>query len=118
MVNAIWALDDFIEDNGATVIVPAGDSPRQIATMPAGAVLLYVGTLVHGGGENHSDAPRMGVVLGYTVAWLRQQETFTLTCPPSVARDAPARVRELLGYRLYPPFVGHVDGRDPARIFD
>ena len=118
VVNAIWALDDFTEDNGATVIVPSGDTPQRIATMPAGAVLLYIGTLLHGGGENRSNAPRLGVVLGYTAAWLRQQETFTLTCPPSVARSAPRRVQELLGYRLYPPFVGHVDGRDPARLFD
>ena len=119
VVNAIWALDDFTEDNGATVIVPASDdTARHTATMPAGAVLLYVGTLLHGGGENRSNAPRLGVVFGYTAAWLRQQETFTLTCPPAVARDAPARVRELLGYRLYPPFVGHVDGQDPAGLFD
>jgi ectoine hydroxylase-related dioxygenase (phytanoyl-CoA dioxygenase family) len=119
VVNAIWALDDFTEENGATVLVPLGDrEARHTATMPAGAVLLYVGTLLHGGGTNRTDTPRLGVVLGYTAAWLRQQETFTLTCPPSVAREAPPRVRELLGYRLYPPFVGHVDGRDPAGLFD
>ena len=127
VVNAIWAMDDFTEDNGATVIVPSShrsterpsdDGPRHIATMPAGAVLLYVGTLWHGGGANSSDAPRLGVVFGYTAAWLRQQESFTLTCPPSIARDVPARVRELLGYSLYPPFVGHVDGQEPSRLFE
>src|SRR5687768_14970215 len=60
VVNAIWALDDFRDDNGATVIVRSDNAFRRTATMPAGAVLLYVGTLLHGGGANNSDAPRLG----------------------------------------------------------
>ena len=110
VVNAIWALDDFTADNGATVVAGA---PIE---MPAGSVLVYVGSLEHGGGANTSQAPRLAFVAGYTAAWLRQQENFALTCPPDLAADLPSELAGLLGYRLYPPFVGHVDGRDPAEL--
>jgi ectoine hydroxylase-related dioxygenase (phytanoyl-CoA dioxygenase family) len=110
VANAIWALDDFTEENGATRFEDG------VATMPAGSVLLYAGTVPHGGGANVSDRPRLAVIVGYTAAWLRQQESFTLTCPPELARTVPAPLQALLGYGLYPPFVGHVDGRDPKDL--
>ncbi|MCU1485411.1 MAG: phytanoyl-CoA dioxygenase family protein [Actinomycetia bacterium] len=110
VANAIWALDDFTEANGATRF------EDDVAEMPAGSVLLYVGSSPHGGGANVSDAPRLGVIVGYTAAWLRQQENFTLTCPPDVARTMPERLQRLLGYELYPPFVGHADGHDPMDL--
>lgn len=110
LVNAIVALDDFTADNGATVI---GGAP---VVMPAGSVLLYRGDVEHGGGANTTDAPRLAVILGYLVPWLRQQENFTLTCPPSLARTLPPALQRLLGYALFPPFVGHVDGRDPGEL--
>jgi hypothetical protein len=28
----------------------------------------------------------------------------------------PERLQELLGYNIYPPFVGYVDGRHPRRV--
>ena len=110
VVNAIWALDDFTSANGATLIdgVPV--------LMAAGSVLVYVGSLEHGGGANTTDAPRLALVTGYTAAWLRQQENFTLTCPPELAATMSPDLAGLLGYRLYPPFVGHVDGRDPSEL--
>jgi ectoine hydroxylase-related dioxygenase (phytanoyl-CoA dioxygenase family) len=112
VVNAIWALDDFTEANGATRFEDG------CAEMPAGSVLLYVGSLLHGGGANSTDAARLGVIVGYTAGWVRQQENFTLTCPPELARTMPPRLQALLGYELYPPFVGHVDGRDPKELLD
>ena len=111
VVNAIWALDDFRADNGATVM--AGG---RVAEMPAGSVLVYVGSLPHGGGANTTDSTRLAIVVGYTVAWIRQQENYSLLCPPAMARGLPAKLQELLGYKLYPPFVGHVDGRDPGEL--
>ena len=37
---------------------------------------------------------------------------------PELARTLPKRLRELLGYNIYPPFVGYVDGRHPDRVLD
>jgi len=110
VVNAIWALDDFTAENGATVV--GGEA----ILMPAGSALVYVGSLQHGGGANTTASARLALVTGYTAAWLRQQEAFTLTCPPDVAATLPPALAGLLGYRLYPPFVGHVDGRDPSEL--
>ena len=44
------------------------------ATMPAGIVMFYVGTVWHGGGANHTDERRLGVILEYAASWLRAQE--------------------------------------------
>jgi len=33
-----------------------------------------------------------------------------------MARADLDRLQELLGYNIYPPFVGYVDGRHPRRV--
>jgi hypothetical protein len=38
--------------------------------------------------------------------------------PPEIVRDLPERLQELLGYNVYPPFLGYVDGRHPRRVLD
>jgi len=130
VVNSMWALCDFTEANGATRLVPGSHQwpphrqpepdEREVvrATMPAGSVLIYLGGLWHGGGANTSDRPRPGLLLEYVVSWLRPQETQLIAVPPELARDLPPRLQELLGYNVYPPFLGYVDGRHPRRILD
>jgi ectoine hydroxylase-related dioxygenase (phytanoyl-CoA dioxygenase family) len=86
--------------------------------MSAGSVLFYPGTLWHGGGANTTDRPRLGVILEYAASWLRAQETHLLAVPPDVVATLPPRLQELLGYNIYPPFVGYVDGRHPRRTLD
>jgi ectoine hydroxylase-related dioxygenase (phytanoyl-CoA dioxygenase family) len=125
-VNTMWAIDDFTAANGATRLVPgshrqdekrtAESQAEQTADMPSGSVLLYLGSLWHGGGANHTDRPRLGVVLEYVVSWLRPQENLGLTYPPELARGLPGRLQELLGYNLYPPFLGYVDGKHPGEL--
>ncbi len=122
VVNTMWALQDFTEENGATRIVPRshGGKPRPsaptiAAEMEAGSVLFYPGSLWHGGGANRSDAPRLGVILEYAWAYLRAQENHLLAVPREVAATLPERLQELLGYGICPPFVGYVDGRHPRR---
>lgn len=125
VLNTIWALDDFTADNGATVIVPGShrsaptekppESAAITATMPAGSVMFYVGTVWHGGGSNRTDQRRLGVILEYCASWLRAQENHVTAVPPEVARELPERLQELLGYNIHPPFLGYVDGRHPLR---
>lgn len=126
VVNSMWALSEFTEANGATRLVPGSHRwaddrrPREDeavpATMPAGSVLVYLGGLWHGGGANTTDRPRPGLLLEYVVSWLRPQETHLLAVPPEVARDLPPQLQELLGYNVFPPFLGYVDGRHPRRV--
>jgi ectoine hydroxylase-related dioxygenase (phytanoyl-CoA dioxygenase family) len=123
VLNTMWAFDDFTEENGATRLVPGsqgsdeapGEAAWVAAEMPAGSVLFYLGSLWHGGGANRTDRPRLGVILEYVAAWLRPQENHVLAVPPEVVATLPERLQELLGYGIYPPFVGYVDGRHPRR---
>lgn len=126
LVNTMWAIDDFTVDNGATRLVPrshgweervARDSDEVIyATMPAGSVLFMLGKLWHAGGANKTGQPRLGVILEYEVAWLRQQETHLLAVPREIAACLPERLQELLGYNVYPPVIGLVDGLHPRSV--
>jgi ectoine hydroxylase-related dioxygenase (phytanoyl-CoA dioxygenase family) len=128
VANVMWAFDDFVEANGATRVVPGShkwvderpdeSTPTAIAEMPAGSVMLYVGNLWHGGGANTTDRPRLGVAIEYVASWLRPQETQLLAVPPDVVRVLPERLQELLGYNVYPPFLGYVDGRHPRRVLE
>jgi ectoine hydroxylase-related dioxygenase (phytanoyl-CoA dioxygenase family) len=108
--NTIWAITDFTSENGATQVVPGSTrwpddaqiEPDQItqAEMSAGSVLVYSGSVFHGGGENRSDADRIGINITYTLGWLRQEENQYLTCPPEIARNLERPLQELIGYSM------------------
>ena len=124
ILNTMWAVDDFTRENGATFFFPGSHraldrsdlgAPHH-AEMPAGSVMLYLGTLVHGGGANTTDRPRLGVLIEYVASWLRPQENHTIVMPPDKAGVMPRRLQELAGYSIRPPFVGYVDGLHPARF--
>ena len=125
----VWAIDEFTEDNGATVVLPGShrwpdgrvptDADRRVsAVMPAGSCVLFVGTLWHGGGANRSAAPRLAVTAQYCQPWLRTQEAFTLSTGRDVVRAVSEDIRRMLGYSIHPPFVGMVDGMHPKRLLD
>ena len=132
VVNSMWAFDDFTVANGATRVIPGSHHrptagyPDDASTagsavaveMPAGSVIFYPGTVLHGGGANHTDRPRLGVILEFVAAWLRPQENHVIGVPREVVRDLPPRLQELLGYNVYPPFLGNVDGRHPRKYLD
>lgn len=128
IVNTMWPLDDFTEENGATHVVPGShkwdsqrpnaETPTVRAVMPAGSVMFFLGDVFHGGGANTSDRPRLGVILEYVVGWLRQQENHILAVPKATVRTLPERLQELLGYNIHPPFIGNVDGRHPRKYLD
>ena len=71
------------------------------AEMPAGSVLYWLGGLLHGAGANTSHDWRYGIILTYSLGWLRQEENQYLDVPPHIAKDLPPRVRELIGYKMY-----------------
>jgi ectoine hydroxylase-related dioxygenase (phytanoyl-CoA dioxygenase family) len=123
MVNALWTLDPFTAANGATRIAPgshrwprrraAADDDLETAEAPAGAVVLWLGAALHGGGANTTDAMRRGVVMSYSVGWLAPAEKLLLSIPPGTARRLPERLQRLIGYQIHRPNLGWVEGRDP-----
>jgi len=127
VVNTMWPLDEFTDANGATRFIPgshrwepgrgpAGDDPVRTAAMTPGSVMFYLGSLWHGGGANLTGRPRLGVILEYVAAWLRPQENHCLAVPRAVVAGLPERLQELLGYNIYPPFLGYVDGVHPRKV--
>jgi ectoine hydroxylase-related dioxygenase (phytanoyl-CoA dioxygenase family) len=127
VVNTMWPLDEFTSDNGATRFIPGShrwepgrqptaEDPVLTATMSPGSVMFYLGSLWHGGGANRTGQPRLGVILEYAAAWLRPQENHCLAVPREVVRQLPERLQALLGYNIYPPFLGYVDGAHPRKV--
>lgn len=131
VVNAIYALDDFTLENGATNVVPeswrwnrerkpeAGEVVR--AVMQAGDALFFRGDLVHGGAANRSDRRRRAISISYCAGWLRPVEESLLNVPPQRALRHPRRVQDLLGYTAHDAtrwmggVVGLYDNQDPRR---
>jgi ectoine hydroxylase-related dioxygenase (phytanoyl-CoA dioxygenase family) len=127
VVNTMWPLDEFTARNGATRFIPgshrwapdrtpAPEDPVQTALLEPGSALFYLGSLWHGGGANRADEPRLGVILEYAAGWLRPQENHCLAVPREIVSNLPARLQELLGYGIYPPFLGYVDGAHPRKV--
>jgi ectoine hydroxylase-related dioxygenase (phytanoyl-CoA dioxygenase family) len=109
-LNTIWALTDFTEANGATQVVPGSvgwpderqAEPGEIAraVMKKGSLLIYLGSVFHGGGANVSGQDRWGLNITYALGWLRQEENQYLSCPPQIAAGLEPELQALLGYAM------------------
>lgn len=134
MINCMWAVDDFTEDNGATVLVPGShlwprvtalnlayeNLPPQLVTqgvMEKGSVLIYLGSLYHCGGANKTNKRRCGAVISYSLGWLRQAENSYLAYDKNELQQMPERLQRLLGYFVHEPNLGSVNGIDPYDYF-
>ena len=85
-------------------------------TMPSGSLAITKGTLWHRGGANRSGRARLIITPQYCAGWVRQLENMCLAVRAEIASTLPERVRELIGYSIHPPFMGHVDGLHPKRL--
>jgi ectoine hydroxylase-related dioxygenase (phytanoyl-CoA dioxygenase family) len=84
--------------------------------MPPGSVVFFLGTLWHGGGANRTSAPRLCVTAQYCAPWVRQQENFSLSVSKERVKACSEHVQRMLGYSIYGPFMGFVDGMHPKRV--
>ncbi len=127
--NTMWALTDFSDVNGGTRVVPGShlydhspvygrDYEASAIEMPRGSVLVYHGSLWHGGGANRSERPRVGIAMNYCAGFVRQQENQQLGIPRDTARRFSPRLRELVGYGVYNGLIGHIDKTHPGRLLD
>ena len=122
LLSMIWAVSDFTAENGATRLArgsqlweparKATDADIVQAVMPKGSVAVWLGAVLHGMAVNYTDTPRAGMVSGYSVGWLRQEENQYVVCPPDAAAALPEKVQQLIGYKAHSPRLGWVEGRD------
>lgn len=142
-LSLIVAVDAFTAANGATRIIPGShrwsderiagiydgadadsampaELERQLVPleMPAGAGVVFLGTLLHCGGNNRSTAPRLALTNQYCQPWARTQENFFLGVPRERVQAMSPRMQELLGYSIHPPFMGHVTASHPKRTLE
>ncbi len=116
--NTIWAGTDFTEQNGATRVVVGSNRAEDrlryaeedtvAAEMAKGSVLVYLGSVYHGGGANQSDATRVGINITYNVGWLRQEENQFLSVPKDIAVTLDDDLLRLMGYSMGAYALGYV----------
>jgi len=128
--NTMWALTDFTESNGATRLLPgthkAPGNPELgkeyagtiAAAMPKGSVLVFDGSIWHGGGANRTRERRVGIAMNYCAGFIRQQENQQLGVPREIARTFSPQLRKLVGYGIYRGLLGHIDKCSPVDLLD
>lgn len=97
-------------------VSPRWETKLEPALMPAGSVMIFLGTFLHRGGANRSQRSRLAISNQYCQPWARQQENFMLSVPVERARTMSERLQTMLGYSIYPPFMGHIRGIHPRRL--
>ncbi len=128
LINVIWPLAPFTAENGATVVWPGSHRdqtnyflPRSEAVpaeMAPGSALVFLGSTLHSGGANRSVAPRAGIIISYSLGWLKPFENQWLVYPPEVAKTFPKELSELVGYAIHRPNLGNYEGQSPAILFE
>jgi ectoine hydroxylase-related dioxygenase (phytanoyl-CoA dioxygenase family) len=126
LINVMWPFTPYTAANGATRIWP-GSHRRQneplldpaeavAAEMEPGSALLFLGSTLHAGGANRTDQPRRGMIVSYSLGWLKPYELQWLAYPPDVARHFAPELAALAGYRVHRPNLGNVEGRCPSTL--
>lgn len=123
-LNGMWAITDFTEQNGATRIAPGSHrwgnreklemQDTVAAEMPKGSLLLYTGSVYHGGGNNQSDEWRSGLSLQHALGWLTQSTNQFLECAPSEVTHWSDELLRFVGYAKTGNGLGYWrDSEDP-----
>jgi ectoine hydroxylase-related dioxygenase (phytanoyl-CoA dioxygenase family) len=112
-INALFCLDPFTIENGATRVLPASHRQEafpsdrfveaEAATIcaPAGSFLILDCMTFHSGGVNLTDRPRRAVNHVYSIPILRQQIDLPSALGESFVTDG--ELRKLLGYDVRTP---------------
>lgn len=124
LVNVMWPIDRFAEENGGTRLWPGSHDDQDVPEFPEekanvpdvapGDALLFLGSTLHGGGGNRSAATRRGVIVSYCLGWLKPFELQWLVYPPAVARTFSPELAALVGYAQHRPNLGNVEGQCPS----
>lgn len=121
LVNVMWPLTSLTAENGGTVVWPnshkrqdeivIADDEAIAVELDPGDALLFLGSTLHGGGVNMTDRPRRGMIVSYSLGWLKPYELPWLAYPPQIARTFPPELAALVGYKAHRPNLGTFEGR-------
>ena len=128
LINVMWPLTDYTAQNGATLIWPDSHGSNalkeEVSNDPvipeatAGSAVIFLGSTLHGAGANRSTLPRRGILISYSLGWLKPYENQWLVYPPAVAKTFDRPLSELIGYVQHRPNLGNFEGQCPSVLFD
>lgn len=124
LVNVMWPLTEFTTDNGATVLWPGSHKQQTESALPEdeaiaaemspGSALVFLGSTLHGGGANQTNLSRRGIIISYSLGWLKPFENQWLVYPPVVARHFSPELAAIVGYTQHRPNLGNYEGQCPS----
>ena len=124
LVNILWPLTPFTADNGATRIFPDSHGVKGMAKTDLGepiamicepgSAICFLGSTAHGAGANITQDVRRGILISYSLGWLKPYENLWLAYPPEVARSFPPDLAALAGYAQHRPNLGNYEGQCPS----
>lgn len=128
LVNIMWPLTPFTLANGATMVWPGSHGARALqpvrdnepisAEIRPGDALVFLGSTLHAAGSNATRAARRGIVIGYSLGWLKPYENASLAYPPAIARQFAPEFAALLDYRQHRPNLGNFEGQCPSILLE
>ncbi len=113
VVNVIWLLNDFTEENGATLVAPGShlasnphqffmDPPQMVSLeAPAGTAVFLDGRTWHCTGINKTANERSAIFAYYCRPFVRQQENFALSLSPGERLMLDEELLALLGFKVW-----------------
>ena len=109
-VNALLAIDEFTNDNGAPLLVPGSQQcplppdPRVMESMagaarcPPGSMIVFDSTLWHAAGVNASGTDRLAVDQQFTRSFVRPQIDYGRALGDRIVLRQRPRTQQLLGW--------------------
>ena len=114
-MQVVFVLEEFREDNGATVVVPGShnsgkytdrnltqDQVKIVLANP-GDVIFWDSRLWHGTLENISGASRWALVATVSQWWIKQSTDITRILPQDIYQELSDAEKALLGFCSIPP---------------
>ena len=112
-INALFCLDPFTQENGATYVLPASHKSepfpseaaigalQQQVSAPAGSFIILDCMLFHRGGVNRTSTPRRAVNHVYSIPFIRQQIDLPKLLGKGFTDDPDTRL--ILGFDVQSP---------------